>query len=78
MIADGGFVSAEALLEKAWDENADPFTNAVRVTMSTLRKRLGDPDPIVTVPGVGYRLNGGPGDAATDNSGQSQAEKSNG
>ncbi|OUE20341.1 Transcriptional regulatory protein TcrA [Clavibacter michiganensis] len=56
MEADGGVVSAEALLEKAWDENADPFTNAVRITVSTLRKRLGAPGPIETVPGVGYRI----------------------
>ena len=39
--ADGGVVSAEELLERAWDENADPFTNAVRITVSALRKRLG-------------------------------------
>ncbi|UJP09334.1 response regulator transcription factor [Microbacterium sp. KUDC0406] len=57
--ADGGVVSAEELLERAWDENADPFTNAVRITMSGLRKRLGDPWVIVTVPGVGYRIDDG-------------------
>jgi two-component system response regulator VanR len=56
MRAGGGVVSAETLLEKAWDENADPLTSAPRVTMSTLRKALGAPDLIVTVPGVGYRL----------------------
>ncbi|MFD3416669.1 response regulator transcription factor [Streptomyces decoyicus] len=56
MTARGGVVSAETLLERAWDENADPFTNAVRITISTLRKRLGEPSPIHTVPGVGYRL----------------------
>ncbi|MFB7249228.1 response regulator transcription factor [Microbacterium sp. NPDC056234] len=54
--AGGGVVSAEELLERAWDENADPFTNAVRITVSSLRKRLGDPQLIVTVPGVGYRI----------------------
>lgn len=54
--AAGGVVSAEELLERAWDENADPFTNAVRITVSTLRKRLGEPEVIVTVPGVGYRI----------------------
>ncbi|GAB3248353.1 response regulator transcription factor [Kineosporia babensis] len=54
--AGGGVVSAEDLLEQAWDENADPFTNAVRVTISTLRKRLGEPQLIQTVPGVGYRF----------------------
>lgn len=58
LIHRGGFVTTETLLEKAWDENADPFTNVVRVTMSTLRKRLGDPNPIETVPGIGYRLGG--------------------
>ena len=54
--AGGGVVSAEDLLERAWDENADPFTNAVRITISTLRKRLGEPWVIDTVPGVGYRM----------------------
>lgn len=56
LAARGGVVSAEALLERAWDENADPFTNAVRITISTLRKRLGEPWIIETVPGVGYRI----------------------
>lgn len=56
MTAAGGVVSAEDLLERAWDENADPFTNAVRITISTLRKRLGEPWVIETVPGVGYRM----------------------
>jgi two-component system response regulator VanR len=56
MQADGGVVSAETMLEKAWDENADPFTSAPRVTMSTLRKALGPPDVIATVSGSGYRL----------------------
>src|SRR4051812_28103965 len=54
--AEGGVISAEDLLERAWDENADPFTNAVRITMSALRKRLGEPWLIATVPGVGYRI----------------------
>ncbi|QIG39904.1 response regulator transcription factor [Microbacterium sp. 4R-513] len=54
--ARGGVISAEELLERAWDENADPFTNAVRITISTLRKRLGEPWVIETVPGVGYRM----------------------
>src|SRR4051795_12730701 len=54
--AEGGVVSAEELLERAWDENADPFTNAVRITVSGLRKRLGDPSVISTVPGAGYRI----------------------
>ncbi|TCC58838.1 response regulator transcription factor [Kribbella pittospori] len=56
MAARGGVISAETLLEKAWDENADPFSNAVRITISALRKRLGDPWVIHTVPGVGYRI----------------------
>jgi two-component system response regulator VanR len=54
--ADGGVVSAEELLQRAWDENADPFTNAVRITVSGLRKRLGEPWIIATVPGAGYRI----------------------
>jgi DNA-binding response OmpR family regulator len=49
-------VSAEELLERVWDENADPFTNAVRVTMVGLRRKLGDPPIIETVRGAGYRL----------------------
>src|ERR687883_341001 len=54
--AEGGVVSAEELLARAWDENADPFTNAVRITVSGLRKRLGEPWIIATVPGAGYRV----------------------
>jgi len=54
--AEGGVVSAEELLAQAWDENADPFTNAVRITVSALRKRLGNPWIIATVAGVGYRI----------------------
>src|ERR671921_1718746 len=54
--AEGGVVSAEELLTRAWDENADPFTNAVRITVSALRKRLGEPSIIATVAGVGYRI----------------------
>jgi len=57
--AQGGVVSAEELLERAWDENADPFTNAVRITVSALRKRLGEPWIIATVAGVGYRIDTG-------------------
>jgi two-component system, OmpR family, response regulator VanR len=59
--AEGGVVSAEELLARAWDENADPFTNAVRITVSALRKRLGEPGIIATVPGVGYRIDTAPG-----------------
>ena len=56
MRADGGVVSAEQLLEKAWDEQIDPFTNVVRFTMMNVRRKLGEPPVIETVPGVGYRL----------------------
>jgi DNA-binding response OmpR family regulator len=56
MRAEDTVVSAEELLEKAWDENADPFTNAVRVAVMTLRRKLGDPPLIDTVPGAGYRF----------------------
>jgi two-component system, OmpR family, response regulator VanR len=59
--AEGGVVSAEELLERAWDANADPFTNAVRITVSALRKRLGEPQVIATVAGVGYRIDTGLG-----------------
>src|ERR1700760_225187 len=59
--AEGGVVSAEELLKRAWDENADPFTNAVRITVSALRKRLGEPRVIATVPGAGYRIDTQPG-----------------
>ena len=56
MIADGGVLSAEDLLERVWDENADLFTRTVTVTIGRLRRKLGEPDPIETVIGVGYRL----------------------
>jgi DNA-binding response OmpR family regulator len=56
LAAEGAVVSAEELLERAWDENADPFTNAVRITMGTLRRKLGEPPLIHTVLGAGYRL----------------------
>jgi len=56
MRADGAVLSAEYLLEKVWDENVDPFTNVVRVTMMTLRRKLGDPPVIHTVTGAGYRI----------------------
>jgi DNA-binding response OmpR family regulator len=56
MRADGTVVSAEELLERAWDENIDPFTNVVRVTVMKLRRKLGEPQVIETVPGVGYRI----------------------
>ena len=54
--ADGRVVSAEELLERGWDEFADPFTNTVRVTVMKLRRKLGDPPVIETVPGAGYRI----------------------
>ena len=54
--ADGAPVSAEQLLEHVWDENADPFSNTVAVTIARLRRKLGDPPLIETVVGVGYRL----------------------
>jgi DNA-binding response OmpR family regulator len=54
--ADGAVVSSEELLERVWDANADPFTTTVRVTMMTLRKKLGEPALIETVVGAGYRL----------------------
>jgi DNA-binding response OmpR family regulator len=56
LTADGTVVSAETLLDKVWDEHADPFTNAVRITIGTLRRKLGDPPLIDTVTGAGYRI----------------------
>ena len=56
LAAQGGVVSAEHLLEKGWDEHADPFTNAIRITVHGLRRKLGDPAVIHTETGVGYRL----------------------
>src|SRR3984893_12352650 len=54
--AEGAAVSAEQLLEKAWDEHADPFTNAIRMTILKLRRKLGDPPVVLTDPGEGYRI----------------------
>jgi DNA-binding response OmpR family regulator len=54
--ADGAVVSAEELLENVWDEHADPFSNTVSVTMTRLRRKLGEPPLIETVIGSGYRL----------------------
>ncbi|WP_326763764.1 response regulator transcription factor [Streptomyces sp. NBC_01591] len=51
-----GFLSTENLLEQVWDENADPFTNTVTVTIGRLRRKLGTPPVITTTPGVGYRV----------------------
>ena len=54
--AQGAVISAEELLERVWDENADPFTNTVRMVVMTLRRKLGDPPVIHTVQGAGYRV----------------------
>jgi DNA-binding response OmpR family regulator len=54
--ASPGALSAERLLEQAWDENVDPFTNTVRVTIARLRRKLGEPNIIHTTPGLGYRI----------------------
>ena len=51
-----GGLSTEKLIERAWDENIDPFTNTVRVTIARLRRKLGEPDVIRSTPGVGYRI----------------------
>jgi DNA-binding response OmpR family regulator len=56
LVADGAVVSAEQLLERVWDENADPFTRTVTVTLARLRRKLGEPDLIETVIGSGYRV----------------------
>ncbi len=56
LAAEGGVVSSEELLERVWDENADPFTNSVRMVLVTLRRKLGEPSPIETVRGAGYRI----------------------
>jgi DNA-binding response OmpR family regulator len=56
LAADGAVVSAEELLERVWDENADPFTRTVVMTLTRLRRKLGEPDMIETVVGAGYRM----------------------
>ena len=56
LVADGAVVSTEDLLERVWDENADPFTRTVTVTIARLRRKLGEPELIETVVGSGYRL----------------------
>ncbi|MDQ3733501.1 MAG: response regulator transcription factor [Actinomycetota bacterium] len=60
MRANGGVVSSEELLEKVWDENADPFTTTVRVTIMTMRRKLGEPAIVETVVGSGYRITSDP------------------
>ncbi len=56
LVADGGVLSAEDLFERVWDENTDLFSRTVTVTIGRLRRKLGQPDPIETVIGIGYRL----------------------
>ncbi|MCK9904692.1 DNA-binding response regulator [Parafrankia colletiae] len=56
MLADGAVLSAEQLMESVWDDRLDPFSNAVRVTVLALRRKLGDPPAIITVPSAGYHL----------------------
>jgi DNA-binding response OmpR family regulator len=56
LLAAPAFLRAEDLLERVWDEHADPFTNTVTVTIGRLRRKLGDPPIILTMPGVGYRV----------------------
>ena len=56
LAADGAPLSAKQLLDRAWDEYADAFTNVVKVTVSRLRRKLGEPPAIETVPRAGYRL----------------------
>ena len=58
LAADGRVVSAEELLERVWDEMADPFTTSVKVTISRLRRKLGDPPVIETITQAGYRISG--------------------
>jgi two-component system, OmpR family, response regulator VanR len=54
--ADGDVVSARRLLHRLWDENIDPLSNTVRMTVMTLRRKLGEPAVLETVRGAGYRL----------------------
>jgi DNA-binding response OmpR family regulator len=71
--ASPGGRSAEKLLEHVWDENADPFTNTVRVTIGRLRRKLGEPQVIQTTPGIGYHIanikseSASPSNAGSDN-----------
>jgi DNA-binding response OmpR family regulator len=58
LTADGRPVSAEELLERVWDEAADPFTSTVKTTIGRLRAKLGDPPVIETVRESGYRIGG--------------------
>lgn len=79
LVASPAVVSAERLLEQAWDENADPFTQTVKVTIARLRRKLGEPPIIQTITGVGYRI-GSPhtsstqsGEASEDRCGSSRS-----
>jgi two-component system response regulator VanR len=56
--APGSGISAERLLQQVWDENADPFSQTVKMTISRLRRKLGEPPIIHTSPAIGYRLSG--------------------
>jgi two-component system, OmpR family, response regulator VanR len=56
MAADGAVMSNDELVRRVWDENADPFTNSVRMTVLRVRRKLGDPQVIETVKGAGYRI----------------------
>jgi two-component system, OmpR family, response regulator VanR len=56
MAADGAVMSNDELVRRVWDENADPFTNSVRMTVLRVRRKLGEPQVIATVKGAGYRL----------------------
>jgi DNA-binding response OmpR family regulator len=58
MRAAPGVLSAERLLQEVWDENANPFTNTVQVTIGRLRRKLGEPQAVETIPGAGYRVVG--------------------
>jgi DNA-binding response OmpR family regulator len=64
LASQGRVVSAEEMLERVWDEMADPFTTAVKVTISRLRRKLGDPPVIETVAQAGYRIPAGPAEPA--------------
>jgi DNA-binding response OmpR family regulator len=65
-------LSTEDLLAQAWDENADPFTKTVQVTIGRLRRKLGDPTIIQTIPGVGYRIAGPANHQARDRNAQTR------
>ncbi|HYT10308.1 MAG TPA: winged helix-turn-helix domain-containing protein, partial [Mycobacteriales bacterium] len=69
LAARGAVVSSEELLDRVWDENADPFTTTVRVTVMTLRRKLGEPAVVQTVVGAGYRVAADPPRAAGHGSG---------